>query len=436
MNITPEEKNCAAKEDQHEVESESISRREMLKLSAIAGTGIILGMSGMATLMSFKHTYQGTGSSSIEATKPQAELGSTIPFYGTRQAGIVTPQQQYVCFAAFDILHQDAGQLLELLKVWSAASHLMTAGKSLKDDRGFTLATQDTGETKDLPPSNLTLTFGFGPTLFQKGGKDRFGFASEQPTELNDIPPMFGDRLNPQWSGGDIGVQACADTLSVALHAIRNLAKISKGTAIIRWVQNGYVEAPDGQTPRNLFGFKDGTANRELESNEAKMRHLWVSSSDEPAWMTNGTYMVMRKIRMFLELWDQSSLAKQESTFGRLKDSGAPFGKKNEFDPTVLRQLPSNSHVWLARNAGTKLLRRAYSYVHGFDSGIEDWDAGLLFISFQRSIKRQFIPMLSILAKKDALNKFTSHVSSAVFACPPGASEGGFVGETLFGSKR
>ena len=434
MNSTPEEeRNNAAEEDRTKTEPESISRREMLKLTAIAGTGVVLGMSGMATLMSLKRADPGPGSGA-QAAKPQAGAGGAVPFYGLQQAGIITPQQPYVCFAAFDILHQDAGQLLKLLQEWSAASAVMTAGKPRREGGDVTSPPVDTGETKGLSPSNLTLTFGFGPTLFQSNGKDRFGLASEQPAELSDIPPMPGDRLDPQWCGGDIGVQACADDPGVAFHAIRNLARASKGTAAIRWVQNGYIGAPDGQTPRNLFGFKDGTANRELDSEAARSQHVWAASSDGPAWMANGTYLVARKIRMFLEPWDRSTLAEQEITFGRLKESGAPFGKKNEFDPAPLSQFPASSHVWLARSAGTKMLRRAYSYVDGIDAGTGDWDAGLFFISFQRSVKRQFIPMLSLLAKLDALNKFTSHVSSAVFACPPGAGEGGFVGETLFRS--
>ncbi|MCM3341445.1 iron uptake transporter deferrochelatase/peroxidase subunit [Paenibacillus sp. MER TA 81-3] len=433
------EKAPEPQQERNESGKSKMSRRELLKLSAAAGTGMFVGMGGMGAFMSFSGILKSSSSSQEPSSAAkdnqtsQTGVAGSIPFYGTKQAGIATPPQKYMCFAAFDIVHADRMKLEQLCKTWTDYSANMTAGKSVGKANLEGLAPpDDTGETHELPPAQLTITFGFGPTLFRKDGVDRFGLAAKQPDELVDIPAMPGDALTEQESGGDVCIQACSDDPVVSFHAIRNLARVAQGTAKIRWVQEGFLSAPDGQTPRNLFGFKDGTANNELENDQAMERYVWASPSNNPLWMTGGTYLAVRKIRMFIDEWDQTALQKQEATFGRQKESGAPFGKKNEADAVSMRHIPTDSHVWLARGTGTKMWRRSYSYSRGLDATSGDLDAGLLFISFQQSIKNQFIPMLSILAQHDALNKYTSHLSSAVFACPPGAQEGSFIGEALF----
>ncbi|MCY9512839.1 iron uptake transporter deferrochelatase/peroxidase subunit [Paenibacillus apiarius] len=433
------EKGSETQQERNESDQSKMSRRELLKLSAAAGTGMFVGMGGMGAFMSFSGILKGSGPSQEPgmATK-EHQTGQTgavgsIPFHGTKQAGIATPPQKYICFAAFDITQADRMKLEQLCKTWTDYSVHMTAGQPVGEAGQDGLAPpSDSGEAQELSPAKLTITFGFGPTLFRKDGVDRFGLAAKQPDELVDIPAMPGDALNGQQSGGDICIQACSDDPVVSFHAIRSLARIAQGTAKIRWVQEGYLSAPEGQTPRNLFGFKDGTANHELENDQAMDRYVWASPSNNPPWMAGGTYLAVRKIRMFIDAWDHTALQKQEATFGRLKESGAPFGKRNEADAVSMRHMPTDSHVWLARGTGTKMWRRSYSYSSGLDANTGELDAGLLFISFQQSIKNQFIPMLSILAQHDALNKYTSHLSSAVFACPPGAQAGSFIGEALF----
>lgn len=97
--------------------------------------------------------------------------------------------------------------------------------------------------------------------------------------------------------------------------------------------------------------------------------------------------------------------------------------------------IPTNSHVRVAHGAGVeRILRRGYNYAEGLDPRTGQLDAGLFFIAFQRDPHRQIEPIMRRLASNDALNEYTTHTGSAVFACPPGVREHGYVGETLFGT--
>jgi deferrochelatase/peroxidase EfeB len=193
------------------------------------------------------------------------------------------------------------------------------------------------------------------------------------------------------------------------------------------------------ETPRNLFGFKDGTNNLDIEDEEAISEHVWVDRADDQEWMGNGTYVVARRIRMLVEVWDRSSLQDQEQSIGRAKISGAPLGSEDEFDPVDLEAkdrnglvIPANSHVRLSQEGGEKILRRGYSFADGVDQKRGQLDAGLFFVSFQRDLLKQFVPIQRRLAKNDTLYEYILHTGSAVFTCLPGVQEGGYVGETLF----
>jgi deferrochelatase/peroxidase EfeB len=232
----------------------------------------------------------------------------------------------------------------------------------------------------------------------------------------------------------------------VAFHAVRNLVRISRGLAVVRWSQLGFGRTASTSasqtTPRNLFGMKDGTNNIKAEDGDAMDRYVWVSESDGPSWMAGGTYMVARRIRMLIEVWDRVSLGEQEGSIGRHKYSGAPIGKEDEFDAVDLRAedetggplISADAHVRLARQSDEeKILRRGYSFTDGFDAERGQLDAGLFFISFQRDPHKQFVPLQRRLAANDRLNEYIRHTSSALFACPPGSGEGGYVGEALLG---
>lgn len=289
------------------------------------------------------------------------------------------------------------------------------------------------------------MTFGFGPTLFSLGGHDRFGLEAWRPRALVELPTFAGDSLDPARSGGDLCVQACADDPQVAFHTVRNLARIGRGVVVMRWSQLGFGRTSSTSrkqdTSRNLMGFKDGTNNIKLEDTAALDEHVWVGGSDQPAWLRGGTYLVTRRIRMLIEVWDRSSLQDQEDTIGRAKESGAPLGETGEFDPVDLRTtdvegalvVPANAHIRLAshsENGGVRILRRGYSFTDGMDERLGELDAGLFFVSFQRD-PAAFVTLQTRLARHDALDEYISHTGSAVFACPPGAEPGGYIGSGL-----
>jgi deferrochelatase/peroxidase EfeB len=404
-----------------------LTRRALLASAGVGGTALALG-----------------GLSACGADESGDE---TVPFFGEHQAGIATPAQDRLHFAAFDVVTDSAADLRDLMRAWTDAAARMSTGKPAGPVNDVESAPpDDTGEAVGLSSARLTVTFGFGPTLFSLAGHDRFGLEARRPKPLVELPAFAGDSLDPARSGGDLCVQACADDPQVAFHAVRNLARIGRGIVVMRWSQLGFGRTSSTSrkqdTPRNLMGFKDGTNNLKLEDTAALDRHVWVGGSARPAWMRGGTYLVARRIRMLIEVWDRSPLQDQEDTIGRVKDSGAPLGATKEFDPVDLRAtaangepvVPVNAHIRLAshsENDGVRILRRGYSFTDGMDERLGELDAGLFFVSFQRD-PAAFVTLQTRLARHDALDEYISHTGSAIFACPPGAHPGGYVGSGLF----
>jgi deferrochelatase/peroxidase EfeB len=373
----------------------------------------------------------------------QAEVlqPATEPFHGPHQGGILTRQQAHTYFAAFDLATDKHDDVRALLKRWTEAAEKLCAGNPADGT--------DSDEALGMPPAHLTVTFGFGPGLFIKDGKDRFGLAAQRPAALVDLPIFTGDQLQPGRTGGDLSVQACADDPQTAFHAVRQLARIAYGTAQLRWAQSGFMPALVGQTPRNLMGFKDGSNNPDT-GNPADMAAIVWAGEEGPAWMRGGSYMVVRRIRIALEHWDRTPVSFQEQTVGRSKMSGAPIGSSAEHDPANLAAtdadgnpiIPENAHVRLASAAssGARILRRGYSYNDGLNFTTERWppwrqgmeyDSGLLFVAYQKDPRTGFIKMFERMAKFDMLNQFTTHTGSGIFACPPGIKAGKSIGEGL-----
>ncbi|MGG3468366.1 iron uptake transporter deferrochelatase/peroxidase subunit [Neobacillus pocheonensis] len=412
-----------------------ISRRDVLKTAGVGGVGMLLGASGFSGLMSITES-KATG-------KNEKDI---VPFYGKQQSGITTKAQNNIYFVSLDLTTTIKEDLIKLFRDWTHAAALMTEGKPVGElSSNEFLPPKDTGEAAGLSPSNLTITFGVGPSLFVKNNQDRFGLKNKQPKELVDLPKFPLDALEEEWTGGDLCIQACADDLQVAFHAIRNLIRIARGKAILRWAQTGFQRSKQAdsknETPRNLFGFKDGTVNPDVSSEKQMNDIVWVQPGDGPNWLVNGSYLVVRRIQMFIEVWDRTLLKEQENTFGRQRESGAPLGQKNEFDRPDFNHkdengedyIPTDSHFRLSRGDGSqKILRRGYSYSNGMDVKTGALDAGLLFVGFQRTPSKQFIPIQNRLANNDKLNEYISHRGSAIFACLPGTNQGGFIGETLF----
>ncbi|MDE1181739.1 iron uptake transporter deferrochelatase/peroxidase subunit [Paraburkholderia sp.] len=374
------------------------------------------------------------------------------PFFGTHQAGIVTAQQSHTYVAALDLNTDKRDDVIGLLRAWTDAAARLTQGQPAGSlDGPVDKPAPDSGDALGLGTSGLTITFGFGPGLFSHEGKDRYGIGQHRPAALVDLPRFNGDQLIAAKTGGDLFIQACANDPQVAFHAVRQLSRMGYGIVAMRWGQAGFLSGARNQTPRNLMGFKDGTNNPSIQKPQLMNQFVWANSSDAP-WMNGGTYTVVRRIRITLEHWDNTEMDFQEQVFGRHKYSGAPIGKKNEFDPVDLDAadkdgnpvIPDNSHVRLsnqASNNGAQILRRSYSYNDGTNFYIERWppwrqeteyDAGLIFIAHQGDPRTGFIPINEKLSKFDMMNQFTTHIGSAVFACPPGAQRGSYIGAGLF----
>ncbi|MEU6173731.1 iron uptake transporter deferrochelatase/peroxidase subunit [Streptantibioticus parmotrematis] len=375
-----------------------------------------------------------------------ARTQEPIPFYGARQAGIATPAQDRLAFAAFDITATDAESVQVMLGTWAAAAAQMTRGLPVgADDRNTQSPPVDTGEAEGLGPARLTVTVGFGPTFFD----ERFGLSHHRPAALADLPTLPGDgSLQPARSGGDLCVQACADDPTVAFHVIRNFARLARGTAVIRWSQLGFGRTSSTsqaqQTERNLMGFKDGTRNIKSESATDMADYVWVGKETDQSWMRDGSYLVARRIRMLIESWDTDSLADQQNVFGRFRTSGAPLTGHGEFDTPDLNAkghdgqpvISAGAHIRLASpssNNGQKILRRGYSYTDGIDATTGLLDAGLFFLAYQKDPRKQFVPIQTRLGRQDNLNEYIRHTGSALFAVPPGLKGAGdWWGKSLF----
>ncbi|HEX4685458.1 MAG TPA: iron uptake transporter deferrochelatase/peroxidase subunit [Nocardioides sp.] len=416
----------------------NISRRGLI--GGTAGVaGVAVGVAGGAWYADDRTTDAG-------ATAAPA----TYPFRGEHQAGIVTPAQDRLHFAAFDITTGSRAQLVSMLKAWTAAAERMTqglpAGPVGPTEGAPLVPPDDTGEAIGLSPGGLTLTFGFGPGLFRDDrGRDRFGVAQRQPEALRDLPHFAGDQLDPAKSRGDLCVQACSEDPQVAVHAIRNLARIGFGTVAVRWSQLGFgrtsTTSTSQSTPRNLFGFKDGTLNVKAEQTDDLSSYVWVGQDDDQAWLAGGSYLLARRINMHIETWDRQGLEPQEDVVGRTKGTGAPLSGGTEFTPLDLTAkgsqgplIPVDSHVAVVspeRNNGVRMLRRGYNFVDG-SNALGGLDAGLFFIAYVRDPRTHFIPLQSKMAGNDAMMEYLQFTSSAIFAVPPGTKAGEYVGQGLF----
>ena len=257
------------------------------------------------------------------------QFDGVVPFYGLHQAGISTPAQTYMTFAAFDLTSDSVDDLQGLLQQWTVAATSFSRGQlyaAISAETGPRPV--DTGEAIGLGPDRLTVTIGFGPGVFDSPGRDRFGVGRRGPAALGPLPRFRGDSLEPQSSGGDLCVQACADSPQVAFHAIHMFTRIAESVAALRWSQQGFGRTSSTsryqKTPRNLMGFKDGTDNIRAEDTDAMNDFVWVQPGDSPGWMTGGSYLIARRIRILFDVWDSTSLEGQQRVIGRKKLTGPP----------------------------------------------------------------------------------------------------------------
>ena len=399
-----------------------ISRRAFIKKAGMMGAGAMMAPSIMKLLF---------GGTSPKDALALEEANQAIPFYGKCQSGITTPIQRQVYFAVLDLATEDLDTIRGIFKSWTTYIARMMQGELVEAYKSNTmLPPTDTGEAVGMGTERLTITVGVSPSFLEK-----LNLTGKKLPELEELPKFARDQLQKAFTGGDICIQACAEDAQVAFHAVRNLLRKGREHLTLKWSQTGYAAiTSQGSTPRNLFGFKDGTAN--VTSQDDFDRVIWC---DQDNWMKNGTYLIVRRVQMHLETWDRTSRREQENTFGRHRDSGAPFGAVDEFDPVDLELkddkgnlvIPEDCHVRLAKEVGEEIYRRAFSYANGIDPRTGQFDAGLLFISFQKD-PQQFIKVQKNLGTKDKLNEYITHVGSGLFAILPGVEEGGYLGQSLF----
>jgi deferrochelatase/peroxidase EfeB len=415
-----------------------LSRRQVLGGLGLGGLG--LGAAGLALGGGPVGTVLGAGPAAAETAATAAD--QTYPFYGEHQAGIVTPAQDRLAFATFNLLPGTTrGDLRDLLRDWTTAAARMTQGQLVGDDTDLDEPPRDTGEAIDSPVAGLTITLGYGPSLFD----GRFGLSAKKPSVLVDLPPLPNEDLDPDYVGGDLCVQACSGNPLVAFHAVRNLARLGLGVVDYNWMELGFgrtsTTSTAEQTPRNLLGFKDGTRNIKAQQTDLLDDYVWVGRETDQAWMRGGSYLVARRIQIFIENWDRDVLGDQQNVIGRAKTTGAPLSGGGEFTtPDFTRRddqghpvIAQNAHIRLAsheENGGTRLLRRGYSFTDGIDPVRGTLLGGLFFIAFMKR-PAQFIALQQKLGTHDALNEYITHIGSGLFATPPGLRRGQYWGDGL-----
>ncbi|MFG2292329.1 Dyp-type peroxidase [Streptomyces sp. NPDC048603] len=390
------------------------SRRRML---FGAGGAAALAAGGAATAAALRD-----GGDRAAAPDP------VVPFHGPHQAGILTPRQQHVRLAAFDLgTRTDRGRAAALLIRWTTAAGHLTRGEALPPELeppGSRAA--ETGVLAGSGPARLTLTFGLGHAFF-----DRTGLTAARPEALAALPAFPEDRLDPARGDGDLLVQIGADDPFVTAHVLRTLQRLARGEAALRWTMTGFTAA-DGR--RNLMGQVDGTNNPDA-------RRALLSGPGVPAWLAGGSYVVIRRIRMLLDHWDTLPPTHREQALGRRTADGAPLTGGTEHTPVDLAAvrpdgvpvIATNAHIRLAApasNNGATLVRRSWSY-HDGPRADGTPDAGLLFTAWQPDPRTGFVPVQHRLSRGDALSRYLVHEASALFAVPGGISPGGYVAQAL-----
>lgn len=353
--------------------------------------------------------------------------GEAEPFHGPHQAGITTAPQSHSVFIAFDV-KPDTGRgerdtVAAILRLWTADAARLTRGVP---------ALADTEPELALRPARLTITVGVGGGLLDRLGLPR-------PPSARELPVFDTDRLDERWSGGDLVLQICADDPVVVAHATRVLTKNVRSMSVQRWRQTGFRSArgadQQGTSMRNLMGQVDGTATLSPGDFDDL---VWLGD-DQPA-LSGGTLMVIRRIEMQLDTWDELDRQSKELTVGRTLDTGAPLSGQREMDEpdfTLRRNgipvIPENSHIALAhhRDSRERFLRRPYNYDDPPEPG-QTSNTGLIFVTYQRDIDAQFLPVQRRLAAFDALNQWTTAIGSAVFVMLPGVdSSEQYLGQAL-----
>jgi deferrochelatase/peroxidase EfeB len=364
-----------------------VSRRKFLKGTATgaAGTalagGVLLG-----------------GSRADAATLSASDTVESYPFHGAHQSGVLTPgpfnKQAFTCVASFDSTAGDAGALASLLQTLTTRARFLTAGGT-PPYLGLSEPPSDTDILGPVVPADgLTVTVSVGSSLFN----DRYGLYDAIPLRLRRMPVFPNDAPQDVWLDGDLLVQVCANHPDTVHHAIRDITENASFGMRPNWKMEGFASPPrPSGTPRNLLGFKDGTAN---PTGTQASDLVWVYDPAEPSWAQGGSYLVVRLIRMLTGKWDGASLNHQQKIIGRFRDSGAPLDGTSEYDAPNYQAdpyghiIPLDAHMRLAnpntpQTANQRIIRRSYNYDLGIDAD-GNMQAGHIFVAYQQDVDRQF----------------------------------------------
>ncbi|WP_414163387.1 iron uptake transporter deferrochelatase/peroxidase subunit [Superficieibacter sp. BNK-5] len=412
------------------------SRRRLLKHIGALGGALVVG----------------GGCPVAHAAKPQSAPGTlspdarmeTQPFYGSHQAGILTPQQAAMMLVAFDVLASDKAGLERLLRLLTRRFAFLTAGGPAPQTPNPRLPPTDSGILgKFIAPDNLTMTLSLGQSLFD----DRFGLAKQAPKKLQKMARFPNDSLDAALCHGDLLLQICANTQDTVIHALRDIIKHTPDLLSVRWKREGFISdhaarSKGKETPVNLLGFKDGTANPDSQDNALMDEVVWVTAEQgEPAWATGGSYQAVRIIQFHVEFWDRTPLKEQQTIFGRDKTTGAPLGMQKEHDTPDYAQDPDgevialDSHIRLAnprtpQTQSSLMMRRGYSYSLGVTHSGQ-LDMGLLFVCYQHDLEKGFLTVQKRL-NGEALEEYIKPIGGGFFFVLPGVQNAnGYLGQAL-----
>jgi deferrochelatase/peroxidase EfeB len=354
-----------------------------------------------------------------------------VPFHGRYQAGILPTPQRATAVVSFTATAGSRAELTDLFQAVTDRGRFLTAGGT-PPPVGIGGPASDSGVLgPTVVPDGLTVTFGVGSTLFD----DRYGLAALKPAHLTPMKPFPNDDLDPAQCGGDLILQLSAGNTDTVVHALRDIAKSTRGGMQANWRIDGFASParPSGTVPRNLLGFMDGISNPPVTSTAQMDSLVWVQpgAAGEPSWTAGGSYLVVRLIRMLVEFWDRVDVGEQENIFGRRKDTGYPLDATSIYatpnystDPNG-DVIPLAAHMRLAnprtqQTASSRILRRGYNYDRGLDE-VGDLDMGLIFTCFQQDIKRQFEAVQTRLVDEPLVD-YISPFGGGYFLALPGVT--------------